>query len=78
MILLLVYLYFYLENEGSYDNFSSLAKRFVNQATNYLAFVGQNIENQIIKGVTFCFSTKPPQEIIEELQKIGVTVNWIQ
>lgn len=63
---------------SKYDNFSSLAKRFVNQATNYLAFVGQNIENQIIKGVTFCFSTKPPQEIIEELQKIGVTVNWIQ
>ena len=28
------------------------------------------------RGGTFCFSSRPPQEIIDALRAIGVTVNW--
>lgn len=55
----------------------TLVNRFVRQAKNYLSFIGQTIEGQVIKGVTFCFSSKPPQVIIDELQDIQITVNWI-
>ena len=62
---------------SKYSSYAGLAKKFVQQAWQYMKFVGQDIAGQTIKGVTFCFSSKPPQEIINALQKIGVIVNWI-
>lgn len=64
-------------NWDNYVSYSSLIKHFVNQASNYMQFIGQEINGQVINGVTFCFSSKPPQVIIDALQSIGVTVNWI-
>ena len=62
---------------SKYSNLSGVIKRFTTQAQNYLQFVDTKINGVMIKGVTFCFSSKPPQEVIDALQKLGVTVNWI-
>ena len=62
---------------SKYNSYSGLINRFTSQAKNYLQFIGQTINGQTIRGVTFCFSSKPPQEIIDALQRLGVTVNWI-
>ena len=43
-----------------------------------MQFIGDVIRGQKIKGVTFCFSSKPPQVIIDALRNIGVTVNWLK
>ena len=42
-----------------------------------MQFIGSTIKGQYISGVTFCFSSKPPDEIINALQSIGVIVNWL-
>ena len=62
---------------SKYSSYTSLIKSFTTQANNYLQFVGTRINGQVIKGVTFCFSSKPPEEIIEALRRMGVTVNWL-
>jgi hypothetical protein len=41
-------------------------------------YIGTTIDGQIIRGVTFFFSSKPPQEIIDALQQIGVGVEWVR
>lgn len=64
-------------NWSRYSNYNSLIKSFTTQARNYMQFVGDTINDQVIKGVTFCFSSKPPAEIIDALRAIGVTVNWL-
>lgn len=65
-------------NWSNYSSYGGLVNKFTNQAMNYLQFVGNRINGQVIKGVTFCFSSKPPQEIVDALRNIGVTVNWLQ
>ena len=62
---------------SKYNSYGSLANKFVEQATNYMQFIGMEIRGQVIEGVTFCFSSKPPQLIIDALQAIGITVNWL-
>jgi RHS repeat-associated protein len=62
---------------SKYSHYSGLIKSFVHQASNYMQFIGEDICGQIIEGVTFCFSSRPPQEVIDALRAIGVTVNWI-
>ena len=53
----------------------SVIKKFVEQASRYvqIAHIGGNAVN----GVIFYFSSKPPQEVIEALLKIGVSVQWV-
>lgn len=46
------------------------------QARNYLQLIGQTIGSQKIEGVKFFFSSKPPQEIIDALEALGVIVKW--
>jgi len=65
-------------NWSCYKSYGGLIKTFTRQANNYLKFVGSKINGQQIKGVTFCFSSKPPEEIIKALRDLGVTVNWLQ
>ena len=62
---------------SKYNSYGSLANKFVEQATNYMQFIGMEIRGQVIECVTFCFSSKPPQLIIDALQAIGITVNWL-
>ena len=64
-------------NWSKYSSYNGLIKTFTNQARNYMQFVGDVIKRQKIEGVTFCFSSKPPQAIIDALRDIGVTVNWL-
>ena len=64
-------------NWSCYSSYGAIIRSFIIQAQNYMQFVGQTINGELIKGVTFCFSSKPPQEIIDALQNIGVTVNWL-
>ena len=64
-------------NWDCYSSYSGIIHRFVAQAQNYMQFIGETIEGQLIEGVTFCFSSMPPQEVIDALHAIGVTVNWI-
>lgn len=40
--------------------------------------IGQTINGQKIKGVTFYFSSKPPREVIDALKDIGVKVQWVK
>ena len=61
-----------------YSSFGSIAKQFVSQASKYCQYIGTTIDDQIIRGVTFFFSSKPPQEIIDALQQIGVGVEWVR
>jgi hypothetical protein len=63
---------------SKYKSYASVIKTFTTQANNYLQFVGCTIRDHFIKGVTFCFSSKPPQAIIDALREIGVTVNWVE
>ena len=63
---------------SKYSNISSVIRSFTFQARNYLRFVGMEIRGQVIKGVTFCFSSEPPQEVIKALRELGVTVNWLK
>ncbi len=65
-------------NWSNYSSYNSLIRSFTNQARNYMQFIGDVIRGQEIKGVTFCFSSKPPQVIIDALRNIGVTVNWLK
>ncbi len=64
-------------NWSRYSNFNSIIKSFTTQARNYMQFIGDIIAGQEIQGVTFCFSSKPPAEVIDALRSIGVTVNWL-
>ena len=61
-----------------YSSYSGLIKSFTTQASNYMQFIGSKICGQVIKGITFCFSSKPSEEIIQALRDLGVTVNWLQ
>lgn len=62
---------------ANYSNYNGIINSFMNQARNYLQFVGNTINGQVINGVTFCFSSQPPQAVIDALNSIGVTVNWV-
>lgn len=63
-------------NWSKYEYLGGLITKFTAQAQKYLSFVGSVIEGQKIVGVTFYFSSKPPQEIIDALYAIGVAVKW--
>ena len=62
---------------SKYSSYGSLVQKFTTQANNYMQFVGTYINGELIKGVTFCFSSKPPEVIINALRDIGITVNWL-
>ena len=63
---------------SKYRSYKSIINSFTNQANNYKQFIGQTIHGQKITGVKFYFSSKPPQEIINALKKIGVAVSWVK
>ena len=64
-------------NWSSYSSYYSLAKRFTDQANNYIRFIGETIAGQKIQSVQFVFSSKPPEVIVKALEKAGVIVKWI-
>ena len=64
-------------NWNNYSFYNSLIDRFTSQASNYMKLVGQTICDQTIKGVIFCFSSQPPEEIIRALKAFDVVVDWI-
>ena len=41
-----------------------------------MQFVGETIKGQYINGVTFLFSSQPPQAVIDALEALGVVVKW--
>ena len=51
---------------------------FVEQAENYKQAIGSIINGEKIHGVTFYFSSRPPQRIIDALKKIKVWVEWVK
>ena len=64
----------------SWDKYSpgqinSIINKFVDQASRYLQI--SSINDESVKGVTYYFSSRPPQEIIDALRKIGVAVEWV-
>ena len=61
---------------SKYSNYTSIINSFTRQARNYLQFIGQTIGSQKIEGVKFFFSSRPPQEIIDALEALGVIVKW--
>ncbi len=63
---------------SKYKSYTSLINSFKTQATKYQEIVGKIVCNQKIKGITFYFSSKPPQQIIDALNKIGVKVKWVK
>lgn len=63
---------------SKYKSYTSLINSFKTQATKYQEIVGKIVCNQKIKGITFYFSSKPPQQIIDDLNKIGVKVKWVK
>ena len=64
-------------NWSNYSNLNSIIRSFITQARNYMQFVGDKINGYVIKGVEFYFSSKPPQELIDALNEIGVKVKWV-
>ncbi len=65
-------------NWNNYSSYKSIINSFVQQANKYKQLIGQTIKGQTIKGVTFYFSSKPPQVIIDALKEIGVRVEWVK
>ncbi len=63
---------------SKYGSYKSIINSFVQQANKYKQLIGETIRDQKIYGVTFYFSSKPPQEIIRALEKIGVRVEWVK
>ena len=64
----------------SWQNYStsqinSIAKKFVEQGNRYMQIT--SINGQKVKGVTFYFSEKPPQIIIDALKNIGAKIDWV-
>ena len=62
---------------SKYSSYASLAKKFADQARNYVQYVGQVIAGQKIENVRFIFSVKPPDEIIDALESLDIIVEWI-
>ena len=62
---------------SKYSSYASLAKKFADQARNYVQYVGQVIAGQKIENVRFIFSVKPPDEIIDVLESLDIIVEWI-
>lgn len=56
----------------------SIANQFATQGRNYLQAIGQYVGGQLIKGITFYFSSKPPQAIINALKALGIAVDWVK
>ena len=54
---------------------NSIISKFVDQASRYLQI--SSINDESVKGVTYYFSSRPPQEIIDALKRIGVAVEWV-
>jgi len=52
-----------------------LASQFVEQAQRYMKI--ENIAGEKVKGLTFFFSSKPPQIIMSALEEIGVHIKWV-
>ena len=61
-------------NWSSYSSYNSVINSFVTQANKYKQLIGQNVNGITIRGVVFYFSSKPPQEVINALTRIGVQV----
>lgn len=56
----------------------SIAKQFSAQGQKYLQAIGKYIGGQKITGITFYFSSKPPQVIIDTLKALGIAVDWVK
>ena len=56
----------------------SIANQFATQGQKYLQAIGKYICGQKIKGITFYFSSKPPQVIIDVLKALGIAVDWVK
>ena len=62
---------------SNYTSLKSTISSFISQANHYLSFVGDTINGQVVKNVTFLFSSRPPDEVIRALEKLGVIVRWL-
>ena len=62
----------------SSSQIASLAGKFATQGQKYLQAIGQYVGGQKINGITFYFSSKPPQTIIDALKKLGIAVDWVR
>lgn len=56
----------------------SLSRQFAAQGQKYIQAIGKYIGGQKIKGITFYFSSKPPQVIINALKALGIAVDWVK
>jgi RHS repeat-associated protein len=63
---------------SKYSSLSGLINNFVAQATKYQNLIGQYLNGQKVTDLIYYFSSKPPIEVINALQKAGVTVQWVQ
>lgn len=63
---------------SKYKYIKSVMRQLLSQADKYTKFVGTEINGVFIKGVTYCFSYKPPQAIIKALEAKGITVNYLK
>jgi hypothetical protein len=53
----------------------NIANTFASQAKNYLQL--GSINGQTVKEVVYYFSSKPPQQVIDALKAVGVSVQWV-
>lgn len=61
---------------SKYEYYSNMVRTFTTQARKYLEYVDEIINGVQITGVTFYFSSRPPQQIIDALEALGVFVDW--
>ena len=62
---------------SKYSSYGSIISRFIEQGKRYLDLIGNTINGETIQGVIFFFSSRPPQEIITALTRIGALVDWV-
>lgn len=65
-------------NWDKYKYLNSVISRFTEQGSRYQQLIGEKVGGEIIKEVVFYFSSKPPQEVIKSLEKIGIIVKWVK
>lgn len=64
-------------NWANYSSLRSLVTKFTERAARYSQVIGTEINGYVIEKVKFVFSTKPPNEIIRALERLGILVDWI-
>jgi len=63
---------------SKYSSYDWVIRNFVRQAEKYQKLIGQTVNGEAINNVTFYFSSKPPQPIINALDRAKVIVDWVE